>query len=172
MTTMIERPETVTEPRLETLESRNRGLRTTIAVLGIIVAAMGGWILFDYLGEADTAASADIAQLVDDYSTAWNAYDADAFLGLTTLGYRFESAGGMELNQADQAAQIESYLPRFSWSVEKLGEPIMTGSDPYYVSWPILVTNNIREFEGISVLTIVSEGDEFLVTRHKVIGDF
>ena len=172
MTTMVDRPETATEPRLESLERHNRSLRTTVAILAILAVAMGGWILFDFLGEAEVAATPEVAQLVDDYIQSWNDYDGDAFLALTSAGYRFESPGGMSFNQAEQAEEIVTTLPRFAWSVERLAEPVMTGDDPYYVTWPIKVTNNMREADGMSILTVVSDGDNFLVRRHVVIGDF
>ena len=172
MTTMIDRPETVAESRLEQMQAHNANLRTTVAVLVIIAVALGGWILFDYLGEAEVAPSSAVSQLVDDYTQAWNEYDEAAFLELTTAGYRFEAAGGMDYRQADQANQIGSVLPRFAWNVERLAAPMVTGDDPYYVSWPIRVTTNIREAEGIAILTVVSDGDGYLVSRHVVIGDF
>lgn len=173
MTTMIERPETVAlDQRLETLDRRNRNLGVTVVILGILVLALGAWIAYDYSQESVVAASSEMTQLLDDYTAAWNDYDGAAFLALTTEGYRFTSAGGMEFFRADQATEIESTLPSFAWQVEKLGDPVVTGDGPWYVAVPNETTTNIRDAQGVSIITVVDIDGTLKVASHRVIGDF
>ncbi len=172
MTTMIDSKETVSAPRFETVERRTRGLGLAVVILTILVVALGAWIIYDFSQGAATAPSAEMSQLVDDYTTVWNDYDGEAFLALTTAGYTFTRAGGQEFNRADQALQLESTYPQFEWQVENMGESIVVGDGPWYVSTPVHTTTNIREADGISILTLVDVDGVLLVTSHKVIGDF
>lgn len=172
MTTMIDSKETVTAPRLETVERRTRRLGLTVVILTILVVALGAWIIYDFTQGAATAPTAEMTQLVDDYTTAWNDYDGEAFLALTTPGYRFNGAGGQEFNQTDQAIELESTYPQFAWQVENTGDSIVVGVGPWYVSTPIHTTNNVREADGVSIMTVVDIDGVLLVRDHIVIGDF
>lgn len=172
MTTMIDRPESAVDPRLETLERRSRGLVITVAILAIVVLALAGWFLYEQSQSAATAASSEMAQLVDDYTAAMNEYDGEAFLELTTPGYVFTSAGGMEFRQREQADRIEEALPSYLWQVERPGKPMVMGDGPWYVAIPIHTTTNIREADGVSILTIIDDGGVLRVASHVVIGDF
>ncbi|MFV1960413.1 MAG: hypothetical protein ACC658_01140, partial [Acidimicrobiia bacterium] len=139
MTTMIEK-ETGAVARLETMERRTRGLGIAIVILAGLVLPLGAWIIYDFSQGATTAPSAEMRQLLDDYDSAWNNYDAEAFLALTTAGYRFTSAGGTEFRRVDQASEFETTLPMFTRQFENLGEPIVTGHGPWYVSTPVHTT--------------------------------
>ncbi len=172
MTTMIESEETVAVPRLETMERRNRGLGIAIVVLAILVLALGAWTIYDFSQGAATAPSSEMTQLLDDYDTAWNNYDGEAFLALTTAGYKFTTAGGREFRELDQAFAIGNTLPMFAWRFENQGEPIVTGHGPWYVSTPIQTTTNIREADGHSILTVVDIDGVLQVSDHRIIGDF
>ncbi len=172
MTTMIDSEETGAVPRLETMERRTRGLGIAVVILAGLVLALGAWIIYDISQGASTAPSAEMTQLLDDYDSAWNNYDAEAFLALTTAGYRFTSAGGSEFRRVDQASEIETRLPMFTRQFENLGEPIVTGHGPWYVSTPVHTTTNIREAEGISILTVVDIDGVLQVSDHRIIGDF
>lgn len=172
MTTAIDRPEAVADPRLETTEERRGGLGVAVVILTVIVVILGAWILYDYSQRSATAASPEMVQLLDDYTTAWNDHDAEAFLALTTEGYVFTAPGGMEFNRADQGSQLETTLPAFTWQVEELGDPIMVGSNPYYVAKGIHTVTNIREADGISILTVEDIDGTLKVARHIIVGDY
>ncbi|MEE9177250.1 MAG: hypothetical protein V3U46_02355 [Acidimicrobiia bacterium] len=172
MTTMIESEETVAVPRLETMERRNRGLGLAVVILAILVLALGAWTIYDFSQGAATAPSAEMTQFLDDYDTAWNNYDGEAFLALTTAGYKFTTAGGREFRELDQAFTIGTTLPMFAWQFENLGEPIVTGHGPWYVSTAIQTTTNIREADGHSILTVVDIEGVLQVSDHRIIGDF
>lgn len=144
MTTMIDSKETVVAPGPETVERRTRGLGLGVVILTNLVLAMGAWIIYDFNQGAATAPTSEMSQLVDDYTTAWNDYDGEAFLALTTPGHRFERAGGCVFNQTEQAVQLESTYPQFAWQVENMGPSIAVGEGPWYVSTPIQATTNVR----------------------------
>lgn len=172
MTATLTRPETVVEEQLELVSQRSRGLWVALAILAIAVLGLGTWIVVDMFRSSEVTPSGEIASLLDDYTAAWNEYDGDAMLELTTPGFTFTAAGGMKLDRADTATHVANELPAHRFSMERPGFPVMMGDGPWYVAMPVHTTTNIREADGIAILTIMNQGDTYLVVRHTVTGDF
>jgi len=171
MTTMIDRPDTGVDSGHETLERRIRRLWLTVVILGVFLLGFGAWIIYDYTQDSALAPSAEIAQLVDDYTNAWNDYDGEAFLATTQAGYRFTSNAGT-FDRTEQLFVIENTLPEVEWRVEALADPMAVGDGPtWFITIPNETTDNIRDFiEGVSVLTVVDRDGTYLVTGHIFIG--
>lgn len=172
MTTTLKRPETVVDDRLEFASRRNRSLWIALAVLMLIVLGLGTWFVYDMVRSSEVMPTGEIAELLDDYSAAWNEYEGDTMLELTAPGFTFVSAGGMELDRADTSDLVANELPAHRFAMERPGFPVMMGDGPWYVAMPVHTLTNVREADGIAMLTIINQGDTYLVLRHTVTGDF
>jgi hypothetical protein len=171
MTTMIDRSDTVADPGQETLERRTRGLWIAVIVLGVLVLGLGAWIIYDYTQDSALAPPAEVTQVVEDYTAAWNNYDGEAFLATTREGYTFTSSAGA-FDRTEQLSAIENTLPTIRWQVMPLDDPIAIGDGP---TWFVVsldeTTDNIRDFvEGVSVITVVEDDGSYLITRHVFLG--
>ena len=173
MTTMIDRSETVADPGHEKLERRSRSLGVTVVILTILVVGMGAWIIYDYTQDTALAPNAEISQLIEDYQTAWNDYDGEAFLATTREGYTFTSSAAGMFDRTEQLDIIENTLPSYDWNVEFLSDPVAVGDGPWwYVTIPSRTSDNLRDsIDGIAVLTVVEQDGTYLVIRHIFEGD-
>lgn len=176
MTTLTDREETTTQTEVH--EGRtmhpggsNRTLKAIVIALTIALVGLGAWVIIDRSSTSETAVSADVAQLWDDYTDAWNNYDGDAFLALVTPDYTFVTEQG-----STNAALEATYINRggaYDWHATSIGERVMVGDGPWYVSQVNLVeaSNWPDPVEGISVLTIVDDGGVLRVANHTFFGD-
>ena len=172
MTRTLSRPEKVVSDQLEQVAERNGGLWVAIAILAIAVLGLGTWTAIDMFRSSEVTPSGEIAALLDDYTAAWNEHNGEVMLELTAPGFTFVSAGGMELDRASTSAHLTNELPAYRFSMERPGFPVMMGDGPWYVAMPVHTTTNIREADGIAMLTIMNQGDTYLVVRPTVTGDF
>ena len=105
---------------LESTQRRNRGLTIAVAVLTVITLGLAGWLAYLLLVPEENSVSADVAQVAEEYSDAWNNYDGAAFLGLVTADYQFfETAGQPGEDAEGTAAMISNDLEGFDWAVEQ-----------------------------------------------------
>ena len=155
--------------------ARNRSLTIAVAVLAVVAVGLGGWLAYLLLSTDETAVSSEVASVVDDYRDAWNGYDAEAFLGLVAPGYRFYDTPGLPGDDAETtAAVIGTGLAGIKWAVEQIGPGQMTGDEStVYVSVVNRVTGTGGAIwgEGMSVFTLVKQGDTWKVERHIFAGD-
>ena len=180
MTTLTDREETTTttsEGRGVQTGHPERGNRTLTAIviaLAVALVGLSAWVIIDRTSTPATAPSDDIAQLLDDYTDAWNSYDGDAFLQLTTSDYTFVTEQGTA-TAAEQASEI-NLLGNYGWHATQVGERLMAGDGPWYVTQVDLVENATSNLgagstEGISVVTIVDDGGVLRVANHTFFGD-
>ena len=54
--------------------------------------------------------------------------------------------------------------------VEKIGDPILYGDGPFYVAQANRTTSTVVDMDGISLFTIIQEGDMFKILDHVFIG--
>lgn len=59
--------ETSSAEQLGTMRRSNRRLGVTVVVLAIALVALGAWVMYDLASQPETAATADINTLYDDY---------------------------------------------------------------------------------------------------------
>lgn len=170
--------DTMRAPPRETIrrpppETPRRGLGPAVGILAIVVIALGAWIIYDFLQGPTLAPAAEVGQLVDDYTAAWNEYDSEAFLETTRQGYTFTSSAAGTFDRDEQALIIETTLSANAWQVRMLEDPIVVGDGPWYhVSFPVEIESLLRGTrQGLSVLTVYETLDgDLLVTDHVYTG--
>ena len=155
------------------LEQQVKTLRWVVVMLAIVVVALGVWIVFDFSQEAALSPNAEISQLVEDYTAAWNEYDGDAFLATTREGYVFTSNISGVFDRDAQFEVIRADLPATAWSVKMLEDPTVVGLGPwYYVSFPVETETILQgERQGMTILTVYEADDgNFYVIDHLYAG--
>ena len=142
-----------------------------VIALTVALVGLGAWVIIDRSSTPATAPSDDVAQLWDDYSDAWNNYDGDAFLQLTTDDYTLVTEQGTT-TAASQATAING-LGSYDWQVTPVGERVMAGDGPWFLTQVNRVQDSTmtEPVEGISVLTIVDDDGVLLVSNHTFFGD-
>jgi flagellar basal body-associated protein FliL len=116
----IERTETETTQKTE---QRSRWPIVVIVVMAIALVGLIAWMTLAMRPNSPTAAPPEIQQLMEDYSAAWNAYDADALEGLVTVNYRIHS-NLTDYDMEDVRAYMLTGLEGMDWHV--------TTEGPYY----------------------------------------
>ena len=160
---------------LESTQRRNRGLTIAVAVLTVITLGLAGWLAYLLVVPEENAVSSDVAQVLEDYTDAWNNYDAEAFMGLVTANYRFyDTVGQPGASAEDTAAMISDDLAGYGWAVEPRGPAQMLG-DEYTVRVTQfdatgIGTEGVFDDEGASVITLVNQDGTWKVQQHTFDG--
>ena len=170
--------DTMQAPARETIrpvtpERPRRTLGPAVVILSILLLGLGAWIIYDFVQESALAPTAEISELVDDYTAAWNDYDGEAFLATTREGYTFTSNISGAFDRDEQHQIIETTLGAAGWQVEILEDPIVVGDGPwYYVSFPVEIEATLRgSRQGMSVLTVYETFDgDLTVMDHYYMG--
>ena len=176
MTTLQDREEYTTTETAEQGHgsgSTNRTSRTLMAVaiaLAVALVGLTAWVIVDRASTPETAPSDDVAQVWNDYQDAWINYDGEAFLQVVTSDFTFVTEQGTT-DGPDQAASINN-LGGFGWQVTPIGEQIMAGDGPWYVTQMNRVElAGASTADGLTVLTIVDDGGVLRVQNHTFFGD-
>lgn len=181
MTSLTDRPLKNNSPPVD--RARRKGALLTITAVGLAVAlvGLGAWVAYDMTRTSETAVTGEIGQVIDDYHAAYNNYDGEAFLELVTDGYVLErtgvsyvQAGATESTTAAEMIEEIKLLEEYDWRVATVGEPLMMGDGPWFVS----VASHFESppygpegADGISTFTIVDEGGTLKVARHSYVGN-
>ena len=149
-------------------------------VVLLLLASLGACASSDSTKASETAVTAEIDQVFDDYITASNNYDLEALEAVLADGY------WLYMTSKDQASSVstplthdydrtevlelfELWYPGIEVQWERLGDMIMSGDGPWLVSQVIRATSNEPQYpngtEGISILTIVDENGTLKVAR-------
>lgn len=160
-----------TGTEIQRLERRNRSLFTLVVVLAIVVVAAGALLLYQTVGADSTDVPAAVEAVFDDYIEAWNSYDGDALLAVTTEDFEFYEAESltapMTLHSRTGTVQIvEGVTAAASWSVEIVGPPLAVGEDTITLVTADRIDTSTETGEGISIYTIVQTGDEWKIDQH------
>ena len=173
---------------METIEGTDRDIGTstetkqqsrwsTIAVVVLAVAVVGlvAWMVFAMRPNSPTAAPPEIVQLMEDYTAAWDAHDADALEALVTDGYRVYSPADQGFDHDIES--LRSYVfPLFGgldWQVSNNGLYYAMNTAGY--TWAVTgegdtITRGGIEYEQNGVWTVVAPGGKYLVSEHYVVG--
>lgn len=146
----------------------NRFFIITIAVLALALIGLGAWTFVDRSSSSDTAVTADIQQLLDDYGAAWNDYDGEAFSALVTENYHFVM-GPDSSTAAEQAGYIPN-LESSNWHQEQTGDAIMVGDGPWLVASPNILTGDgygVDGQAGFSLFTVMDVDGTLQIARHE-----
>ncbi len=168
-TTTETRPELDVQSGVE--PERGRLLRPAVVVLGIAVVVLGALALFGNSASQPTV-SAEVEQLLDSYAGAWNDGDREAFRSVVSDDYFIETARYGSYSGPAQAAFLDLVE---GWHSEPIGEPVMVGDGPWYVSTGSLITADGFPPEGIasiSTFKIVDEGGVLKVAAHYPFGEY
>jgi hypothetical protein len=170
MTAQTEQRDRASGARITELQRRLQAMTTTVVILAVTLIGLGAWVIYDFVMESDTVTTGEINALLEDYRTAWNEYDYEAFLALVTDDFVHEYAGFSSDAQAT-AADIES-AEAFENNIETVGDPVMSGEGPeYYVAQAdVLTSEGETALEGISIFTIVQDGDTYKIRHHVFVG--
>ena len=175
MTDLTSQPEQADADQSEREGSRNRFLTITVG-LAVALIGLGAWVVYDLTTAPDTAVTGEIQTLLDDYLGAWNNYDEEAFQEQITSSYVLHMVGGPVTitRQAEEASEMLRPLEADGWREEVIGEPIMTGDGPWYVSVVEHFTSTgygPDGADGVSTFTIVEDGGTLKVARHSYVGN-
>ena len=112
MTDTIEREDLIDGEAAQ--EKQERRQRLTIVVLTVALVASLAWITFGTRAPSPHEVPAEIVELLEDYTAAWNAYDADALEALITNGYRVRSTS-QEWRFEDVRDDVIPYISETGW---------------------------------------------------------
>ena len=153
----------------------NRWPTVLIVVLALALVGLVAWMVFMMRPNSPNAAPPEIVQLMEDYTAAWNAHDADAIEGLVTGDYRISSS----LFDYDIEGVRESLIPEmrmWDWHAPN-DEPYYAVTEPsvantWYVSSEGGVINRNGMDHGPTGLWKVVQvaSGEFLIAEHTVMG--
>jgi hypothetical protein len=157
--------------------------KRTLAILGVFfmvaLVSLVGCAVSETTNR-ETAISAEIDQVLEDYITAFNNYDLEAIEAVLAEGYMlYETSWDTlssvstpltrEYDRGEVLTAADIWYPAQETQWERLGEAVMTGDDPWLVSQVIHVTSNNPLYpygiEGITILTIIDENGTLKVAR-------
>lgn len=121
--------------------------------------------------QTEASVTDDIQLLLDNYASAWNGYDGDAFLTLVTDNYIHESENGT--TTALEAVRTIGQIAQHERKGTYVGEPIMYGENPWHVAQATLLEGTVYpdgSVEGLTVFAVIEENGDLLVARHTHIG--
>ena len=176
MTGLTPEPELVDAARVERATGRRRLPVITAMVLVGALIGLGAWVVYDRDTVSETAVTGEIQSVVDDYLATWNSVDAEAFLELVTTNYVLHMTGSsVSITQgAEEASEMLEGLEGREWKETPIGEPIMTGDGPWFVS--LVEHFSAPDYgpegaDGVSTFTIVDDGGALKVSRHTYVGN-
>lgn len=188
MTALTDRPDETAE-ELARARKRDRFLIATVVVLAVALLGVGAWVIYDLATVSDTANSdtaipAEVEQVLNDYNSAWEQNDANAFRTLVTddyiLSLSFYVEDGMSETYADRFSQSASDAARDvefgrEWRIEQFGEPIATGDGPWFITvgqnWVGLENGqDIFLDDGTASYAIVEVDGTLKVANHTWVG--
>jgi hypothetical protein len=171
MTTPTDKPG-VKGGMIHRLQGRLRTMTITFVVLAVALIGLAAWVIYHSATDSASTVTNEIRTLLDDYQTAVNGYDGEAFLGLVTDDYVVEYPGGGSTGE-EQAADLPTLYRDDEYHFRTIGDPIMWGDGPYFVAQAERVTSTetgYRDMKGISLYTIVNRDGVFLIQRCEFMG--
>jgi hypothetical protein len=176
MTDLIHRPKQIDAGLLEPGNGPRRFLTITVAIMAVVLIGLGAWVVYDQTTVPETTVTEEIQIVIDDYLATWNSYDGEAFLELVTIDYALDMTGGSVsiTQQAEETYELVNSLQAREWNETVIGEPIMTGDGPWFVSLVEHFTApgyGPQGADGVSTFTIVDEDGTLKVARHTYVGN-
>jgi hypothetical protein len=160
--------ETAPAKELETTKRNNHWLIVAVVVLAVALVALGAWVMYDQSSEPETAASAELTSLYDDYVGAYVDGDEDAFLAVTTEEYTFHSFGTIR----ERAEQVPTVRTTGGLVIEPIGELVATGQGPdYYVAAAEHITLGGIDYYGVSAYRVIDTPEGLKIVEHSWVGN-
>ena len=170
MTAPTDRPKEAGD--LKKVEGRNRFLVITVIVMAVALVGLGTWVIYD---QATTGVDGEIQQVLDDYLAAWEARDEAAVRSVTTEDFvineylyhddRIRGFGlsGIESGDIDDVVNLGFDT---AWTNEHVGDPIVTGEGPWFVSVEENWEGTAAREEGQANYTIVEVDGVLKIANH------
>lgn len=142
MTSTTTQPPSEVAQQPEPSPRRNRGLIVAVVVLAVIAIGLGIALVAQTAGDDDSAAIPDDIQAVlDEYLVIWETHDYEALQALVTDDFRhvnyqgvFEEIPYRDVRTIEMQAWMGRTEPPPNLQIERVGEPIVRGDGPWYVS--------------------------------------
>lgn len=162
--------------KLEDAHRANRWLIAAVVVLSVALIAMGAWVISDLTATSENAVPADIAEMLDDYTAAWNAGDGEAFLLLVRETDYVHTGNGVSFTAEEAARSIEAFWGPDANHTEQIGEGVVLGDGiTRFVVQPnrVFTVGSPDGYVGYSVITVTDWNDNgWVVTDHTFIGEW
>lgn len=173
MAATIDRPTPSPTPEAPD-RSRSRLLKVMVAVLAVVVLALGAVVLYELASGDESAMPADVQQVLDDYYDAWETEDRDALRALVTddvafVKHVYKPDGG-QYSVASDADRFGSRLGQTDYTIENFDSPIVTGDGPWFVSVGESWISVFSRYDGTANYMIVEEDGALLIARHHWVG--
>lgn len=131
---------------------------------------MGGWVIYD---QTQAAAPGDVADVIAEYTGAFNAADVTRAEAVMADDYGF-AWNTVALMTRDEPIARFAVLGIAEFEAERIGDLMLAGDGPYYVAEAQRITAPgllASPVEGISMYTIVEEDGVLKVSLHRFISD-
>ncbi len=154
------------------VEGRNRFLVITVIVMTVALVGLGTWVIYD---QATTGVDGEIQQVLDDYLAAWGARDEAAVRSVTTEDfvineyiYHDDPIRGFGLSEHIRGDIDSVVWQGFNsvWTIEQVGDPIVTGEGPWFVSVEENWEGTAAREEGQANYTIVEVDGVLKIANH------
>jgi flagellar basal body-associated protein FliL len=166
----IERTETA-----QKTEQRSTWPIVVIVVMAIALVGLIAWMTLAMRPNSPTAASPEIVELMNEYTVAFNAYDADALEGLVTSGYRLHSSGDSFDRDLESVRSLLPTLESWGWRVTNEGPYYALESAPDSGTWYVssegaAIYRNSTDHPQNGLWTVVESDGRILVSEHFTMG--
>lgn len=140
-----------------------------VVIVALVVGGAVGWLLRGSGGESNSAAPDEAGELIADYIAAWENKDGEAFRAIVTDDfedheYRYERLGTSfnikTIHEEDvdvTASDVET--TRWAFQIEHVGEQIVVGDDPWYLSVRETWTTPQWVADGTATYVLVTDDD-------------
>ncbi len=157
---------------LKQVVSGKRFLMIAAILLAVALVGLGTRVIND---QQTSSPDDEIQQLLDNYLTAWETRD-EAAVRLATTGnyvineyaYTDDSIGGFRLNYHvdDDIDGVVNEGFGYHWSNEQVGDSIVTGEGPWFVSVEEIWEETGYIYEGQANYTIVEVDGVLKIANH------
>ena len=192
MTSTTRRPQRHTDEEFDKEHRKSNGLIITVIVLAILLLALGAWVIYDAntsdsadagsaAGTAAGTMPAEVEAAIDSYIAAWENPSGDAFLASVTEDFvineyiYFEYTDGVRLQDIQSYDDPEyvaqsAFDPAFPWIVGRGDMIAITGTGPWYVSFPETWQVESNVLEGIATYMLIDVDGAVKVKNHYWVG--
>jgi hypothetical protein len=140
-------------PLLAKLRGQIRALTIALVVLAVALTAVGAWALSSRLtAPPANAITPEVRAVLENYLTAFNEFDADAFRSTITDTFEFGMTGDEPWDVESVAANLVS-AEAVDWHGEVIGEPVMFVDGTEYTVMATIKVTGVGEHFNRNLLS-------------------